>query len=79
MVNYSLPLAAIHYPAFIIHHMASDMPRKPEQLLESERLPAIHHVKTRIGTDMSEAAGAQAGPHADTGTRTQHTYMQTAH
>lgn len=33
MVNYSPHLAAIHYTAFIIHHMASDMPRKPEQLL----------------------------------------------
>lgn len=33
MVNYSLHLAAIHYTAFIIHHMANDMPCKPEQPL----------------------------------------------
>ena len=79
MVNYSPPLAAIHYTAFIIHHMASDMPRKPEQLLESERLPAIHHTRTRIGTDTSEAASAHAGPHADKDTHTceQHTHTHT--
>lgn len=33
MVNYSPRLAAIHYTVFIIHHMTSDIPHKPEQLL----------------------------------------------
>lgn len=65
MVNYSPHLAAIHYTAFIIHHMASDMSCKPEQLLsllESGKPPTVHHTEV-IGTDRRVVANAPASPH----------------